>query len=198
MPALVSAFSKKSFFSARSAILSPIAVVSGDFALALLSPKICDERSNKCLFQSELVGRDIEQLDQLSQRLVASQGGKRHLRLELRRVTPPLPSRQARALQFKPLGSCWLSKAITYPPVPIPGASAFPFCLAPFLRCPTPRRNSKGLFSPPLIGEITTPPFYPQKSRLIAGLVGDKPFLGEPQINPSRGHQVRAKSSSMR
>lgn len=149
IPALVSTFSKKSFFSAKSAILSPIAVVSGDFALALLSPKTCDERSNKCLFQSDLVGRNIEQLGQLSQRLVASQGSKRHLRLELRRVTPPLPSRQALAPQFKPLGSCWLSKAITYPPVPSPGASAFPFCLAPFLRYPAPRGNSKSLFSPP-------------------------------------------------
>ncbi|QWT46008.1 hypothetical protein [Azospira inquinata] len=40
MPALVSAFSKKSFFSAKSAILSPIAVVSGDFALALYRPRL--------------------------------------------------------------------------------------------------------------------------------------------------------------
>jgi len=44
-----------------------------------------------------LVRMDIELLCQLGRRLVALQGGNRHLGLEFRRVIPPLPSRHALA-----------------------------------------------------------------------------------------------------
>jgi hypothetical protein len=64
---------------------------------------------------------NIKLLGQLSQRLVASQGGNRHLGFELRRVIPPFPSRHALAPQSSALRGHGLSKAITYSIVRISG-----------------------------------------------------------------------------
>ena len=92
MPALLSAPAKKSFSSASSPILACSAFKSTAGAAAgLAAPE--PNTAGRALEQlalpvRDLVGVHIEQLRQLRQRLLALDGGQRHLRLEGRCVVP--------------------------------------------------------------------------------------------------------------
>jgi len=88
-PALVSAPSKKSFSSVNSPILacSDFTSIAGAAGAMLPEPKTPEAPPSNWAGRN-LIGMDIEVLGQLSYRPVTLDGGKRHLRLEARRVVP--------------------------------------------------------------------------------------------------------------
>jgi hypothetical protein len=94
-PALVSAFSKKSFSSASSPILacSDFTSTAGCAPPLPPGPKPSAARLSSCAFQEcKLIGVAVELLHQLDQRSIALDGGKRHRGLEGRCVVPPRSS----------------------------------------------------------------------------------------------------------
>ena len=90
-PALVSAPSKKSFSSVSSPILacSDFTSTAGCAAVAAAGTEHIGSPALKLrLPRCDLIGMDVELLRKLSQRPIALDGGKRHLRLECRCVVP--------------------------------------------------------------------------------------------------------------